>query len=60
MNDIHIKELDYTFDRGYQVFTTSGDNVENGSYHEYWADLFACGNVNFTRIPFTPTIGNHD
>ena len=60
MKNIHIKELEYTFDKGYQVFTTSGDNVDNGSYHEYWADLFACGNVNFARIPFTPTIGNHD
>ncbi|MCE7748333.1 MAG: metallophosphoesterase [Candidatus Heimdallarchaeota archaeon] len=60
MKHIHVKELDYTFDKGYQVFTTSGDNVDNGSYHEYWADLFTCGNVNFARIPFTPTIGNHD
>ncbi|MCG3256207.1 MAG: hypothetical protein KAU62_09005, partial [Candidatus Heimdallarchaeota archaeon] len=41
MKNIHIKELEYTFDKGYQVFTTSGDNVDNGSYHEYWADLFA-------------------
>ena len=60
MKHIHIKELEYTFDKGYQVFTTSGDNVDNGSYHEYWADLFTCGNVNFARMPFTPTIGNHD
>ena len=60
MNNIHEKELEYTFDKGYQVFTSSGDNVDNGSYQEYWADLFSCGNKNFSRIPFVPTIGNHD
>ncbi len=60
MSDIHENEVEYTFDRGYQVFTTSGDNIDNGSYHEYWADLFSCGTENFARIPFTPTIGNHD
>ncbi len=59
MSHINLNELDYTFDKGYQAFTTSGDNVENGSYHEYWADLFACGSVNFARIPFFPTLGNH-
>ncbi|OLS32089.1 MAG: hypothetical protein HeimAB125_12460 [Candidatus Heimdallarchaeota archaeon AB_125] len=60
MNNIHINEFEYTFDKGYQVFTTSGDNIDNGSYHEYWADLFSCATENFARIPFTPTIGNHD
>ncbi len=60
MKDIHIKEMEYTFNKGYQVFTTSGDNVDNGSYHQYWADLFSCASPNLARIPFAPTIGNHD
>ncbi|MCK5408879.1 MAG: metallophosphoesterase, partial [Candidatus Heimdallarchaeota archaeon] len=60
MSHIHLNELEYTFNKGYQAFTTSGDNVENGSYHEYWADLFACGSVNLARMPLLPTIGNHD
>ncbi|MCK4972256.1 MAG: metallophosphoesterase, partial [Candidatus Heimdallarchaeota archaeon] len=59
MSHIHLNELEYTFNKGYQAFTTSGDNVENGSYHEYWADLFACGSVNLARMPFFPTLGNH-
>ncbi|MBY9000808.1 MAG: metallophosphoesterase [Candidatus Heimdallarchaeota archaeon] len=59
MLNINLKELDYTFNKGYQAFTTSGDNVDNGSYHEYWADLFTCGSAVLSRIPFVPTLGNH-
>ncbi|MCE7741814.1 MAG: hypothetical protein GOP50_05100 [Candidatus Heimdallarchaeota archaeon] len=60
MNDIHVNEMEYTFNKGYQVFTTSGDNIDNGSYHQHWADLFTCANPNLARIVFSPTIGNHD
>ena len=60
MNHIHVNEMEYTFNKGYQVFTSSGDNTDNGSYHQYWADLFTCANPNLARIPITPTIGNHD
>ena len=60
MENINFKELEYTFGQGYQVFATSGDNIDNGSYHEYWADFFSCGAKNFSRYPLTPTIGNHD
>lgn len=60
MEDINLKEFEYTFDWGYQAFTTSGDNVDNGSYHEYWADLFSCASKNFSNMPVFPTIGNHD
>ena len=60
MNKIHVNEMELTFNKGYQVFTTSGDNVDNGYYQENWADLFECANPNLARIPFVPTIGNHD
>ncbi|MCG3220958.1 MAG: metallophosphoesterase [Candidatus Heimdallarchaeota archaeon] len=60
MENINYKELEYTFGYGYQLFATSGDNIDNGSYHEYWADFFSCGNINFSRMPLLPTIGNHD
>ena len=60
MENINFKELEYTFGEGYQFFSTSGDNIDNGSFHEYWADLFSCGGVIFSRMPLLPTIGNHD
>ncbi|MHA1668430.1 MAG: metallophosphoesterase family protein [Candidatus Heimdallarchaeaceae archaeon] len=60
LKQIYINEPKLTFGYEFQVFTTSGDNVDNGSYHEYWADLFNCGEKVFSRIPVLPTIGNHD
>ncbi|MEE9409356.1 MAG: metallophosphoesterase, partial [Candidatus Heimdallarchaeota archaeon] len=60
MEEIDFRDDVYSFDQNYQLITTSGDNVDNGSYHEYWADLFSCGANNFSRFPVFPTIGNHD
>ncbi len=60
MDDIDFYDDVYTFDQNYQLITTSGDNIDNGSYHEYWADLFASSARNFARFPIFPTIGNHD
>ena len=60
MDDIDFHDDVYTFDQNYQLITTSGDNVDNGSYPEYWADLFAGSARNFARFPVLPTIGNHD
>ncbi len=49
-----------TFNEGFTLITTSGDNVDNGSYHEYWADLFDCGKELLSTTTFVPGVGNHD
>ena len=49
-----------TFGEGYKLICASGDLVDNGSYHEYWADLFECTAPLVSRTPFISAIGNHD
>ncbi|MHA1868482.1 MAG: metallophosphoesterase family protein [Candidatus Heimdallarchaeaceae archaeon] len=60
MNDITENENIYSFNHGYNAFLTSGDNIDNGSYHEYWEDFLDCSSKVLSRIPIYPTIGNHD
>ncbi|UJG41017.1 MAG: metallophosphoesterase [Candidatus Heimdallarchaeum aukensis] len=60
MNNIAENESTYSFDHGYNAFMTSGDNIDNGSYHEYWEDFLDCSSIVLSKIPIYPTIGNHD
>ncbi len=58
--DISKNRTDYTFGKDYSFFASSGDLVENGSYDEYWADLFECGSKVLSTVPIISCLGNHD
>ena len=57
---ITANEQKITFDTGYSLSITTGDLTENGSYPEYWSDLFRCCCSLWNHMPVLTSIGNHD